>query len=56
MSLTVAELIPGGFRIWIIPHTLAVTNLARRHAGDSVNLETDLLAKYAARLLRPTQG
>jgi riboflavin synthase len=56
MSLTVAELIPGGFRIWIIPHTLAVTNLARRHVGDSVNLETDLLAKYAARLLRPTQG
>ena len=52
MSLTVAELRPGGFRIWLIPHTLAVTNLARRRAGERVNLESDLLAKYAAKLLR----
>ncbi|NBX34365.1 riboflavin synthase [bacterium] len=52
MSLTVAELLPGGFRIWLIPHTLAVTNLAGRKVGERVNLETDLLAKYAAKLLR----
>lgn len=52
MSLTVADLLPGGFRIWLIPHTLAVTNLSARRAGDRVNLETDLLAKYAAKLLR----
>ena len=52
MSLTVADLLPGGFRIWLIPHTLAVTNLGARKAGDRVNLETDLLAKYAAKLLR----
>jgi riboflavin synthase len=51
MSLTVADMIPGGFRIWIIPHTLEVTNLARRKAGDRVNLESDLLAKYAEKLL-----
>lgn len=51
MSLTVADLIPGGFRIWIIPHTLEVTNLARRKSGDRVNLESDLLAKYAEKLL-----
>lgn len=51
MSLTVADLIPGGFRIWIIPHTLEVTNLSRRRAGERVNLESDLLAKYAAKLL-----
>jgi riboflavin synthase len=51
MSLTVADLLPGGFRIWLIPHTLAVTNLAGRKAGERVNLETDLLAKYAAKLL-----
>jgi riboflavin synthase len=51
MSLTVADLIPGGFRIWIIPHTLEVTNLARRKVGDRVNLESDLLAKYAEKLL-----
>lgn len=51
MSLTVADLIPGGFRLWIIPHTLSVTNLATRRAGDQVNLEVDLLAKYAEKLL-----
>lgn len=51
MSLTVADLIPGGFRIWIIPHTLEVTNLAGRQAGERVNLESDLLAKYAEKLL-----
>lgn len=51
MSLTVADLIPGGFRLWIIPHTLEVTNLSHRKAGDRVNLESDLLAKYAEKLL-----
>lgn len=51
MSLTVADLIPGGFRLWIIPHTLEVTNLAARKTGDRVNLESDLLAKYAEKLL-----
>ena len=49
--LTVADLLPDGFRIWIIPHTLEVTNLSRRKAGDRVNLESDLLAKYAEKLL-----
>ena len=51
MSLTVADLIPSGFRIWIIPHTLEVTNLSGRKAGERVNLESDLLAKYAEKLL-----
>ena len=51
MSLTVADMIPGGFRIWVIPHTLAVTNLSSRKTGDRVNLESDLLAKYAEKLL-----
>jgi len=51
MSLTVADLIPGGCTLWIIPHTLLVTNLAQKKVGDKVNIETDLLAKYSARLL-----
>jgi riboflavin synthase len=51
MSLTVADLIPGGFRIWIIPHTLEVTNLRSRKLGDRINLESDLLAKYTEKLL-----
>ena len=56
VSLTVAETGPGWFRIWLIPHTLAATNLGSRRAGDRVNLETDLLAKYAARLLGGAAG
>ena len=52
MSLTVAELIPGGFRIWLIPHTLSATNLKGRQAGQRVNLESDLLAKYTEKLLQ----
>ena len=35
-----------GFRLWIIPHTLAVTALRERQVGDVVNLEADLLGKY----------
>lgn len=52
MSLTVAEVLPEGFRVWIIPHTLQATNLARRRPGERVNLESDLLAKYVEQLRR----
>jgi riboflavin synthase len=51
ISLTVAEITDGAARMWIIPHTRAVTNLRARRAGERVNLEFDLLAKYVARLL-----
>jgi riboflavin synthase len=51
ISLTVAELGKESFVLWIIPHTLAETNLGRRRAGDKVNLEYDLLAKYVERML-----
>jgi riboflavin synthase len=51
MSLTVAEVGSTYFDIWIIPHTLAVTNLSQRKPGQRVNLESDLLAKYTAKLL-----
>ena len=46
ISLTVAGVTKAGFRIWIIPHTLAVTALRERKVGDAVNLEADLLGKY----------
>jgi riboflavin synthase len=51
ISLTVAELGEGSFVLWIIPHTLERTNLGRRRAGERVNLEYDLLAKYVERML-----
>jgi len=46
ISLTVAAVNRGGFRIWIIPHTFEVTNLRERQVGDAVNLEADILGKY----------
>jgi len=51
MSLTVAATGLGHLDVWIIPHTLQVTNLGARRPGQRVNLESDLLAKYTARLL-----
>jgi riboflavin synthase len=51
ISLTVAEVGSSSFVVWIIPHTLACTNLGRRQAGERVNLEYDLLAKYVERML-----
>jgi riboflavin synthase len=51
ISLTTAEVSDSGFAVWLIPHTLEVTNLGQREAGQSVNLEFDLLAKYAERLM-----
>jgi len=51
ISLTVAELHSDRFVLWIIPHTLAATNLGTRKVGDRVNLEYDLLAKYVERML-----
>ena len=45
-SLTVAGVSKKGFRLWIIPHTLAMTALRERKLGDAVNLEADLVGKY----------
>jgi riboflavin synthase len=52
VSLTVAEVGEDSFTIWIIPHTASATNLGTLHAGERVNLECDMLAKYTARLLQ----
>ena len=51
VSLTVAELSHQSLAVWIIPHTRKKTNLGRLIAGDTVNLEFDILAKYAERIL-----
>lgn len=46
VSLTVAGLEESVFAVALIPHTLAVTTLGRRRAGDPVNLEMDVIGKY----------
>jgi riboflavin synthase len=51
VSLTVVEPRPDGFTVALIPHTMAVTTLGRKRRGDRVNLEVDVMAKYAERLL-----
>ncbi len=53
ISLTVARVNNSGFAVSVIPHTAAATTLAERRAGDSVNLECDIIAKYVEKLLTP---
>jgi riboflavin synthase len=47
ISLTVAGVGEKSFCVWIIPHTFKVTALRERKVGDAVNLEADILGKYA---------
>jgi riboflavin synthase len=51
VSLTVNEAAGDTFSVLIIPHTLAVTTLGALAAGNEINLEVDLMARYAARLM-----
>lgn len=52
VSLTVAALERDAFEVMVIPHTLSVTTLGRRAAGDRVNLEMDVIGKYLYRFLQ----
>jgi riboflavin synthase len=58
ISLTVAKVEHNEITIAIIPHTWEATNLRSLRAGDPVNIEVDVLAKYAERLLaaKPESG
>ena len=51
ISLTVAEILPESFAVWIIPHTRRSTNLHGAQPGDRVNIEFDILAKYLERMV-----
>jgi riboflavin synthase len=55
-SLTVNEVAGDTFSVLIIPHTLAVTTFGERRTGDRLNLEVDLMARYAARLAEARTG
>ena len=56
ISLTVVSVRASSFGVAIIPHTFEVTTLGRKGAGDQVNVEVDVIAKYAERLLRAGAG
>ena len=51
VSLTVNDVTVDTFSVLIIPHTLAVTTLGVLKQGDTLNLEVDVMARYAARLM-----
>ncbi len=51
VSLTINDVSDDTFSVLIIPHTLKVTTLGLLQTGDQVNLEVDLMARYAARLI-----
>lgn len=51
ISLTVNEAGADRFAVNVIPHSWRATNLAERQAGDPVNVEIDMLARYVARQL-----
>jgi riboflavin synthase len=53
VSLTLVDVEPERFSVALIPHTLKVTTLGPLKAGDPVNLETDVLAKYVDKQLHP---
>lgn len=52
VSLTLVDVEHGRFSIALIPHTMAITTLGFKQAGASVNLETDLFAKYVIKYLQ----
>ena len=51
VSLTVNDVTDDTFSVLIIPHTLSVTTFGALKAGDRINLEIDVMARYAARLM-----
>ena len=55
ISLTVAAVSDSSFKVSVIPHTRAVTNLGSKAPGSPVNIETDIIGKYVEKLLSPTQ-
>ena len=56
ISLTVASLSRTTFSVSLIPHTAAQTVLLKKHAGDVVNLENDIVGKYVQKLLASATG
>lgn len=51
ISLTLVDVSSATFSVALIPHTLAVTTLGFKQIGATVNLETDIFAKYIAKYL-----
>ena len=46
VSLTISKVTQNGFQVWLIPHSLKLTNLSNLKKGQTVNVEIDILSKY----------
>jgi riboflavin synthase len=55
ISLTVVDILRDGFSIVIIPHTARMTTIGYKEAGDTLNLEVDILGKYVSKFLQRTK-
>lgn len=53
ISLTVAKVTDDSFSVSVIPHTAKITVLGEKKAGDRVNIENDIIAKYVEKLMLP---
>jgi riboflavin synthase len=53
ISLTLIDVEDGYFTVSLIPHTAMHTTLGFKYPGDTVNIETDIIGKYVAKLLNP---
>tara|TARA_Y100000816_G_scaffold64981_1_gene43151 strand:- start:19 stop:612 length:594 start_codon:yes stop_codon:yes gene_type:complete len=51
VSLTISKIKKNSFEIWIIPHTLKLTNLIKLKKNDLVNIEIDILSKYVKKYI-----
>ena len=51
VSLTISRITSNGFEIWVIPHTLKLTNLKNLKRNDLVNVEIDILSKYIKKFI-----
>lgn len=51
VSLTIASIAERNFSVALVPYTIEETNLGERGAGDEVNIEVDLVAKYVEKLM-----
>ncbi len=56
ISLTVVDVLNDGFTVVIIPHTAKLTTVGFKGAGDTVNIEADILGKYVAKFLNKDKG
>jgi riboflavin synthase len=56
VSLTLVDVTADGFSVALIPHTLTATTLGFKQPGATVNLETDLFAKYVAKYIEEVRG